>query len=231
MSKNEAELLDWYKVIPKKFLTKSHNPFYHVHGLKVPFYGLLIGSSGAGKTQTLLNIMHNMKETFNNIYIITKNKNEPLYTWIEEKLGKDGLQVLEGINNAPDLDKLNKKEQTLIVFDDLVLEKNQEKIEEMFIRARKLNASVIYISQDYYRVPTIVRHNLTYLFIKRLSTLNDLYRIMREYSTGVDKSQLKKMYDNATIEKKDFLLVDLESDVKDRFRKNFNEIYDIEPEK
>ncbi len=35
----------------------------------------------------LLNIIHNMDSTFNNIFIITKNKDEPLYNFLEAKLG------------------------------------------------------------------------------------------------------------------------------------------------
>jgi len=233
MSKNkkssQAELLDWYKKIPSKYLTKQHNPNYHIHGLKVPFRMLIIGSSGAGKTQTLLNVIHNMGDTFNDIYIITKNKNEPLYEYLEDKLGKHGLSVVEGIDNAPDLDKdINKEDQTLIIMDDLVLERNQRTLEEYFLRARKQNCSLIYISQSYFAVPQMIRKNLTYLIIKQLANLPDLFRILREYSLGVDKKQLMKIYEASTKDnKQDFLLVDLDAEPKDRFRKNFNDIYDI----
>jgi hypothetical protein len=226
--KKTAEMIDWYKEMPKKFLLKSHNPNYDIHGINVPFRMLIIGGSGAGKTQTFMNILHNFGNTFQNIYIITKNKDEPIYNYLMEKTGKDGLEVLEGLKSAPDLDTLDKEEQTLIVMDDLVLERNQHQLEQYFIRARKLNCSLIYISQSYYAVPKMIRQNLTYLVIKRLNTLSDLFRIMREYSLGVDKTQLKKIYESSTSEnKQDFLLVDLDADPKDRFRKNFNEIYDI----
>lgn len=223
----EAVIVDWYKEMPKKFLLKQHNPNYEIHGIKVPFRMLIIGGSGAGKTQTFMTILHNFGNTFQNIYIITKNKDEPLYNYLESKTGKDGLQILEGINNAPDLDTLDKEEQTLIVMDDLVLERNQSQLEQYFIRARKLNCSLIYISQSYYAVPRLIRQNLTYLVIKKLNTLTDLFRIMREYSLGVDKKQLKDIYETATETKQDFLLVDLEEDPLNRFRKNFNEIFDI----
>jgi hypothetical protein len=224
--KSKAEIVDWYKKLPSKYLLKQHNPHYDIHGIKAPFRMLIIGGSGAGKTQTFLNILHNFGNTFQNIYIITKNKDEPLYNYLEDKLGKDGLSVKEGINNAPDLDDLDKEEQTLIVMDDLVLEKNQKKLEEYFLRARKQNASLIYISQSYYAVPRMIRQNLTYLVIKRLNTLGDLFRIMREYSLGVDKNELKKIYDASTDTKQNFLLVDLEEEPSSRFRKNFNEVYD-----
>lgn len=223
----EAEIIDWYKKIPKKYLLKQHNPNYNIHGIKLPFRMLVIGGSGAGKTQTFLNILHNFGNTFQNIYILTKNRDEPLYNYLSDKLSGDGLEVREGINNAPDLDSLNKEEQTLIVMDDLVLERNQQQLEQYFIRARKLNCSLIYISQSYFAVPQLIRQNLTYLIIKRLNTLNDLFRIMREYSLGIDKVKFKQLYENATTTKQDFLLVDLEEAPENRFRKNFNEIYDI----
>ena len=229
MSKNKAELLDWYKKSPSKYLTKTHNPNFNIHGLKIPFRMLIIGGSGSGKTQTLMNIIHNMNDTFNEIYVITKNKQEPIYEYLEDKLGSKGVSVIEGIDNAPDLDKdINKKDQTLIVMDDLVLEANQRPLEEYFIRARKQNCSLIYISQSYYAVPKMIRKNLNYLIIKQLSSLQDLFRIMREYSLGDNKVQLKKIYDNATTDnRQDFLLVDLDAPPENRFRKNFNDVYEI----
>jgi hypothetical protein len=226
-SSSQAELKDWYKEMPKKYLLKQHNPNFDKHGLKLPFRMLIVGNSGAGKTQTLLNIVYNMGSTFQNIIVITKNKDEPLYNYMEDKMGEQGLQILEGIDNAPDLDSLDKEEQTLIVLDDLVLEKNQSALEEYFIRARKLNCSLIYISQSYYRVPRIIRQNLNYLVIKQLSSLKDLYRIMSEYSLGVEKPQLADMYKSSTASKQDFLLIDMDTDPSNRFRKNFNEIFDI----
>jgi len=80
-------------------------------------------------------------------------------------------------------------------------------------------------------VPTIIRQNLKYLFIKKLQNLGDLFRIMREYSAGIDKVELKKIYEHATADKQNFLLVDLDAPPQDRFRKNFNEVYDISEEK
>jgi len=225
-SAEPSDLIDWYKKMPKKFLLKTHNPNYEKHKINVPFRMLIIGGSGAGKTQTLLNLIHIMSNTFQNIIIVTKNKHEPLYEFLEDKM-KDGLQIVEGIDKMPDLDKLDKEEQTLIVMDDLVLERNQKSIEEAFIRGRKLNCSMVYISQSYYRVPRIIRQNLNYLIIKRLNELGDLFRIMREYSLG-EKEKLKALYEKAvSTNKQDFLMVDLDADPAERFRFNFNEIREV----
>jgi hypothetical protein len=58
--------------------------------------------------------------------------------------------------------------------------------------------------------------------------MKNLTMIARECSLGIDKSQLKKIYDDATKVKQDFLMIDLEGDKDERFRKNFDEIYVLE---
>lgn len=225
----KAELVDWYKKIPERFLLKSHNPYYEIHHIKLPFRMIICGSSGSGKTSTLMSLIYNMPDTFENIFICTKNKDEPLYNYIDEKLGKKGLKITEiDKDGLPDLDKLNKEQQTLIVMDDLVGEKNQKPMEQYFLRARKKNASLVYITQSYYAVPKMIRNNMTYLIIKQISSMKNLTMIAREFDLGLSKETLTDMYKDATKEKQNFLLMDLESPPDERFRKSFNDIYEIE---
>jgi hypothetical protein len=229
MSK-KAEIVDWYKKIPKKFLLKSHNPHFDTHHIKLPFRMIIAGNSGSGKTQTLLNLLYNMPDTFEKIFIVTKNKDEPLYNYLEDKLGKDGLTIKEGITELPDVDSLDKEQNNLIVLDDLVNEpsKQQRPVCDYFIRARKKNCSIIYISQSFYAVPKLIRDNISYLIIKQVSSMKNLTMICRECSLGIEKKQLKEIYDDATQSKQDFLMIDLEGDKDERFRKNFDEIYQID---
>ena len=200
---NKNGMVDFYKSMPKKFLLQSHNPNFKDHKLNLPFRMLIIGGSGAGKTQTLMNLIRIMNGTFNNIHIITKNRDEPLYNYLESKVDT-GLSITEGIDSAPNLDDFDKKEQSLIVMDDLVLEKNQKQLEQYFIRARKLNCSLVYLSQSYFAVPKMIRMNLNYLIIKRLNTLQDLFRMMREYSLGVSKDVLVDLYQHSIQDNKQY---------------------------
>jgi len=57
---------------------------------------LIIGGTGAGKFQTLMNSIRVMNGTFNNIHIITKNKEEPLYDYLESKVD-NRLTIIEEI--------------------------------------------------------------------------------------------------------------------------------------
>ena len=192
---------------------------------------IICGSSGSGKTQTLMSLIYNMPDTFENIFIATKNKDEPLYNYVEEKLGKKGLKIYEiDKDGLPDLDKLDKTQQTLIVMDDLVGEKNQKPMEQYFLRARKKNASLVYITQSYYAVPKMIRNNMTYLIIKQISSMKNLTMIAREFDLGLSKDTLTRMYKDATADKQNFLMMDLEGDPKDKFRKGFNDYYEIESE-
>jgi hypothetical protein len=227
---SKIELIDWYKKMPKKYLLKAHNPHFDRHHIKLPFRMIIAGNSGSGKTQTLLNLIYNMPDTFEKIFVITKNKDEPLYNYLEDKLKDEGLSIKEGISELPDLDSLDKEQNNLIILDDLVNEptKQQRPICDYFIRARKKNCSIIYISQSFYQVPKLIRDNISYLIIKQVSSMKNLTMIARECSLGIEKNQLKQIYDNATQSKQDFLLIDLEGNKDERFRKNFDEIYTID---
>lgn len=226
------ELIDWYKKMPKRYLLKTHNPHYDRHHIKIPLRLIIAGNSGSGKTQTLLNLIYNMPNTWERIFIVTKCKDEPLYNYLEDQLKDQGLSIKEGIHELPDLDSLDKTQNNLVILDDLVNEsaKLQKPICDFAIRCRKKNCSLIYISQSYYAVPKLIRDNINYLIIKQVSSMKNLTMICRECSLGIDKKQLKKIYDDATRSKTDFLLIDLESDKDNRFRKNFQEVYVVEDE-
>ena len=228
--KKKPVIINWYEKIPKKFLPKQHNPYYDTHHIKLPFRMLITGSSGSGKTQTLLSLLHNMPKTFEKIIITTKNKDEPLYNWLSDKFEKDPNFEMREIDKdgLPDLDKFDKEQNNLLVMDDLVGGKNQKPMEQFFLRARKKGCSLVYITQSYYAVPRMIRSNLTYLIIKQVSSMKNLTMIMREYDLGIDKTQLIDMYKQATEQKAGFLMIDLEGDEDKKFRKDFDGYFDVE---
>ena len=66
-------------------------------------------------------------------------------------------------NNISDYNP-NRKRKILIVFDDLIADimtnkKSQSIIKELFIRYRKLNISLVFVTQSYFSVPKVVRLN------------------------------------------------------------------------
>jgi hypothetical protein len=226
MSKDaKSKIINMYERIPKALLDTAENPNFDLHKLKLPFRMVVNAPSGSGKTNFLVNliaIFSKGKGTFADITIITRNKDEPLYKWLELK--SDSISIKEGLSNLPDLDKFDKSVNHLLCFDDLVLSKNQDSICEYYIRARKKNVSVIYLSQSYFQIPKIIRQNCNYFVILKMSGSRQINMILKEFGLSTTKEQLIKMYEYATGEKFSPLIIDCDSNESERYRKGFLEI-------
>ena len=76
-----------------------------------------------------------------------------------------------------------KKRKVLIIFDDMIVADmiNNNKlnpiVKELFIRSRKLNISIVFITQSYFKVPEDVRLNSTHFFIMKITNKRELQQI------------------------------------------------------
>ena len=227
MPPKASKVINFYEKIPKEMLDNAVNPNFDLHHIKLPFRMVIVSPSGSGKTNFLANLLYvfcsGSKGTFADITIITKNADEPIYNFLTKET--DGaISVKEGIQNLPNLDKMDKKSNSLVCFDDLQLLKDQSGIENYYIRARKKNCSVIFLAQNYYQVSKVIRCNCSYLAILKLSGSRDCRMILSELGLGLEKEQLIKIYEYATNEKFSTLLIDMESqDINEKFRKGLYE--------
>ena len=179
-----AAIRNVYEIIKKEkpaLLAKSDNPNAHLHGFtELPFRMVIIAPSGSGKTNLLCNMIMLFcegKGTFQKINIVTKDKDEPLYNWLAGK--SNSISISEGLSSIPALTQANypKDSQSLLVLDDLVLSKNLSEVEQVYIRGRKLGVSVIFISQNYYKIPPVIRGNCSVIWsriLKRTSKRSDI---------------------------------------------------------
>ena len=209
------------------YVTPSHNPNYDLHQIKVPFRAVIIGASGSMKSNLVLNLLQIMNETFTRIELYCRSSQEPLYQFLENKLDHSCFTIKEGLEdfNSQDLNKVyTKDDNTLVIFDDLCLEQNQSKISELYIRGRKLNVSTLYLTQKYFKVPTAVRGQVSYIFIKKIAGKNDLRRILADTSLGATIDELYNMYQYCIRSSPTaFLLIDLEAPQERQYRRNFCE--------
>lgn len=228
-SKTGCGIVNFYERIPEHFLEKVNNPNFHIHKLKIPMRMCVVAPSGSGKTNFLVNLIEVFSRgnegTFQSITIITRNKDEPLYRWLETL--SDQIVIKEGINNTPPLDKFDKEYNHLVVWDDLVLTKDLSMVEQYYIRARKLNVSVIFLSQSFFRIPKIIRNNCSYMVLLKLSGNREVNIILSEFGLGITKEQLVEIYEYATAQKLQPLVIDMEAQPADRFRKGLGEIINI----
>ena len=180
-----------------------------------PYRILIIGGSGSGKTNTLLHLINEQK-AIDKIYLYAKDLSESKYEHLINNRENTGIKHLndskaftECSNTMNDvyenIDKYNpnRKRKILIVFDDMIADimtnkKFQSIIKELFIRCRKINISLVFITQSYFSVPKDVRLNSTHYFIMKINNKRELQNIAIHHSADIDYKEFIKSYRECT---------------------------------
>ena len=213
------------------------------HNLKWPYIPdhpyriLIVRGSGSGKTNALLNLINNQPD-IDKVYLYAKKMKK--YQYLINKREKVGLNhfsnpksFMEYSNDMQDvcenIENYNpiKKRKILIVFDDMIADmisnnKLNPIVTELFIRGRKLNISIVFITQSYFKMPKDVRLNSTHFFIMKIPNKRELQQIALNHSSDINFKDFMKIYKKCTAEPYSFLVNDttLLSDDPLRFRKN-----------
>ena len=119
-----------------------------------------------------------------------------------------------------------KKSKMLTVFDGMIADMINNKklnpvVTELFIRDRKLNISIVFISQSYFKVQKGVRLNSTHFFIMKIPNKRELQQIVLNHSSDTDFKDFMIIYIKCTTKLYSFLVNDtiLKSDDPLMFRK------------
>ena len=121
----------------------------------------------------------------------------------------DPKASLEYSNDMQDVYKnieeynLGKKRKVLIVFDDMIADMIDNKklnpvVTELFIRGRKLNISIVFITQSYFKIPKEVRLNTTHFFIMKIPNKRELQQTALNHSSDIDFKNFIKIYKKYT---------------------------------
>ena len=86
--------------------------------------------------------------------------------------------------------------------------KFQAIIKELFIRCRKLNVSLVFITQSYFSVPKDVRLNSTHYLILNINNKRELQNIAINHSADIDYEDFMKTYGEYAKEPFNFLTID-----------------------
>ena len=202
----------------------AHNPKWH-YIRDHPYRILIIGSSGSGKTNASLNLINNQPD-IDKIYLYVKDPYEKKYQYLINKREEVGLDhfnntktFTEYLNDMRDVYKnienynLGRERKILIVFDDMIADMINNKklnpiVTELFIRGRKLNISIVFITQSYFKVPKDVRLNSTHFFIMKILNKRELQQIALNHSSDIDFKDFMKIYKEYIKEPYSFLVND-----------------------
>ena len=200
---------------------------------------LIIGSSGTGKTNLSLNLIEKQPD-IDKIYLYAKDPYESKYQYLINK--REGV----GINHFNDpkaftdysndmhdvyenIDDYNpdKENKILIVFDDMIADMIHNKklnsiVTELFIRGRKLNISLVFITQSCFKVPKDVGLNTTHFFTAKIPNKRELQQIAINHSSDISTKDFANIYRKCTSEPYSFFVNDttFPSNNLLRFRKN-----------
>ena len=178
---------------------------------------MIIGGSGSGKTNALLNLIKE-QDDIDKIYLYAKDLSEPKYEFLIKKREDAGTKHLndpeaftECYNTMDDIyediDEHNpsRERKIFIMFDDMIADimknkKFQAIIKELSIRSRKLNISLVFITQSYFSVPKVVRLNSTHYLIMKINNKRELQNIAINHTADIDYKDFMKIYRECTEE-------------------------------
>ena len=145
---------------------KEHNekwPYIPDH----PYRIIIIGGSGSGKTNALINLI-NEQNDIDKIYLYARDLSEPKYEYLIKKREDTGIKHVNNLNAFIECSNtmndayetindynLNRRRKILIVFGDMIADimnnkKFQAIIKKLFTGCRKLNISLVFITQSYF---------------------------------------------------------------------------------
>ena len=156
------KIINLYSITNENKKTKNEKwPFIPDH----PYRIIIIGGSGSGKTNALISLI-NEQNDIDKIYFYARDLSEPKYEYLIKKREDAGIKYVNNPNvfikcsnnmddvyeNINDYNQIRKRKK-LIVFYDMIADimtnkKFQAIIKELFIRSRKLNISLVFITQS-----------------------------------------------------------------------------------
>ena len=176
-----------------------------------PYRVLIIRGSGSGETNALLNLI-NEQNDIDKSYLYARDISEPKYEYLIKKRKDAGIKNLNDsnafiqcFNSMDDVLKIfmiiiraEEERSVLIDFDDMIAgimtnKKFQAIIKELFIRCRKQNISLVFITQSYFSVPKDVRLNSRHYLIMKINNKRELQNISINHSADIDNNDFMKI--------------------------------------
>jgi len=224
-----GDIVNFYSMVPKD-KSKDKSKTYKNHFIDRNSRILMIGSSGTGKSNALINFIEKTSGDFHKIIICSfSTTDEPLYQYLQKKM--PSVELNNNIDDVPevqDFDDKNKDKQKLIVFDDFInlSKKEMRKIYDYAISSRKFGFTCVFMAQSYTAVPKIISRNCNYILLFRINDKYSIKRIIANHGLAADitPEKIEEFYYYAIEEPLSFLLIDLKTnDESIRFRKGFTD--------
>ena len=194
---------------------------------------IIAGGSGCGKTNLLMNlIMRSGFLNYDRLHIYSKSLHQTKYQLLQDwalwinKNANDQIISFHSDGNIISVEDLNPAQRTVIVFDDVMLEK-QSPIEKYFSQGRHGGADCFYLCQSYFRIPKqAIRDNANLLILfaqdaKNLRAIHDTF-----VSGDMNFNEFRQFFRSCTGRKYGFAVIDLSREIDNgKYRCGFDRCY------
>ncbi len=207
-----------------------------------PFRFVVVSPTGGGKSNLVLNLLENDCIHFDRLFVFAKVLDEDKWQFIkdirdrmqaaidheiekhpEQFEDEDGNEIeipsisifSSNLDDLPTLDEIDKEEQTLVVFDDFVNERDKANIkiiEDFFIMSRKKNCSIIFMAQQFHKCPTMVKTQASHIAAFKLGNKRCITELAKTCATRVDHKRFLELFREATSEPFSFMLIDMKTE-------------------
>ena len=182
-----------------KYLSGDNKQIKH-HYLLPDCHYMIVGSTGSGKTNLLLNMVLKWMN-YDLCCVYTVNPEQDKYRFLKEQ----SIEVLSP-EDLPSVEELD-PQQKVIVFDDIKLD-NMKKLMEYFSLSRNRNCNCIYLTQSYFNTPKYMRRNTNcFVFFGNLDN-KDIRHITDDHAKGITKEEMESIYREATKDPYNFMVLD-----------------------
>jgi GTPase SAR1 family protein len=231
-NKKDNNITNWYTKISKESKSEPKiDKNFKNHFILPNSRIALIGPSGVGKTNFMMEFLSRKNDSFYEVYIYTSNPDEPLLKELKKSLPE--VIITSDLKDIPDLKEFPNEAnlEKLIIWDDFITlnKKDMAKVNDYAIGSRKKGFTNLFMVQDFKSLPMIIRRNIDYFILFRLNDNISINNIIRNHNTSdIPKEKFKSMYIKATDQPRNFFLLDLKNpDKKYQYRSNFTHLFEI----
>lgn len=217
---DENHIVNHYAKIVKAAKDTSVNPKTDMKKLTRI---IVLGPSNSGKSNWLYDFVKRSPHIYKELHVIARNRDQPLYDDIAEKLGDHA--TFYDSNTVPTVDDIGRDEDgglKLVVIDDFSNDELLQKkvFADYFIRGRHHRITTIFITHSYFKGTTkMIRLNADYVVVLKANSKNDLKMITKDFVLpGVDEDNIYEFYQDCTREKGQAMVID---NVKSELKCNY----------
>jgi len=227
------KLINFYEKFKSKDDIDDYNKTpvgYDKHHILNNSHLLAIGSTGSGKTNSLINYIYLSNGNWYDIIIFCAIEDEYLYSNLKKRL--PSIKIITTLNELEDVKEYDYTEtgnmSKLLIIDDFINIPKKEitKIKNYMVYGRKKGWSVYLQAQNYVQVDKSIVRNINYFIIYKLNDNVSINNIIRNHNiNNLNKNTILNMYNYSTKIKGDFFMIDLKNENnKFHYRHNFTEL-------